>query len=125
MSNMWFGVFMGSTASIGAFIGLNLDIRHITFAGGNFALGLYGNEFVISGPMIFWMIFGIGIIGLMNFLVSFALSLLLAFRSRKIPISEVRLVFSSNLQHFKKHPLSFFYPTNKKVKKDLKPSEEN
>ncbi len=114
MSNMWFGVFMGSTASIGAFVGLNLDIRHITFAGGNFGLGLYGNDFSISGPMIFWVILGIGIIGLLNFLVSFVLSLLLAFRSRKIPLTEVRLVFSSNWQHFKKHPLSFFYPTRER-----------
>jgi site-specific recombinase len=114
MSNFWFGVFMGSTASIGAFIGLNLDIRHITFAGGNFALGLYGSEFVISGWMIFWSILGIGIIGLINFLVSFVLSLLLAFRSRKIPFSELRLVFSSNWQYFKKHPVSFFFPTEMK-----------
>jgi len=115
ISNLWFGIFMGSTASIGVFIGLNLDIRHITFAGGNLALGLYGNDFEISGTMIFWTILGIGIIGLINFLVSFVLSLLLAFRSRKIPLTEVRLVFSSNWQHFKKHPLSFFYPTNKRV----------
>lgn len=118
MSNLWFGVFMGSTASIGAFIGLNLDVRHITFAGGNFALGLYGSEFVISGWMIFWAIIGIGIIGLINFLVSFVLSLLLAFRSRKIPFSEVRLVFSSNWQYFKKHPLSFFFPLETKKSAD-------
>src|SRR5690606_35625194 len=28
-SNYWFGVFMGSTHSLGHFLGLNLDIRHI------------------------------------------------------------------------------------------------
>ena len=37
VSNGWFGVFLGSTASLGIFLGLNLDIRHITFAAGNFA----------------------------------------------------------------------------------------
>lgn len=45
ISNFWFGTFLGSTAIIGIFLGLNLDIRHFTFASGNFALGLYGNHF--------------------------------------------------------------------------------
>ncbi|HLV50354.1 MAG TPA: hypothetical protein VKY44_00190, partial [Flavobacterium sp.] len=39
ISNFWFGVFMGSTYPIGIFLGLNLDIRHITFVSGNIALG--------------------------------------------------------------------------------------
>nr|WP_257089930.1 site-specific recombinase [Sphingobacterium sp. E70] len=58
VSNLWFGVFMGSTASIGMFLGLNLDIRHITFASGNLALGLLGirwNYPQISGYGEFWV----------------------------------------------------------------------
>jgi site-specific recombinase len=39
VSNFWFGVFLGATAPVGLFFGLDLDIRHITFAAGNFALG--------------------------------------------------------------------------------------
>lgn len=110
ISNFWFGVFMGSTASIGIFIGLNLDIRHITFASGNLALGLYGADFQLSMDMIVWGIIGIGVIGLVNFLVSFALSLILAFRSRSIPFIELRLVAGSIWKHFKQKPLHFFFP---------------
>lgn len=110
ISNFWFGVFMGTTASIGIFIGLNLDIRHITFASGNLALGLYGNDFHVSTDMIVWGIFGIGIIGLVNFLVSFTLSLTLAFRSRSIPLLELRLVTKSIWQFFKEKPFHFFFP---------------
>ena len=95
---------MGTTASIGIFIGLNLDIRHITFASGNLALGLYGNDFHVSTDMIVWGIFGIGIIGLVNFLGSFTLSLTLAFRSRSIPLLELRLVTKSIWQFFKEKP---------------------
>ncbi len=113
ISNFWFGVFMGSTASIGIFIGLNLDIRHITFASGNLALGLYGADFQLSTDMIVWGIIGIGVIGLVNFLVSFALSLSLAFRSRSIPFIELRLVASSIWKHFKQKPLHFFFPPRK------------
>ncbi len=110
ISNFWFGVFMGTTASIGLFIGLNLDIRHITFAGGNLALGLYGGDFDIPTSMIIWGIFGIGIIGLINFLVSFSLSLSLAFRSRNIPLLELRLVAISIWRFFKERPSAFFFP---------------
>lgn len=116
VSNFWFGVFMGSTASIGIFIGLNLDIRHITFASGNLALGLYGANYEVSNSMLFWGIFGIGIIGLVNFMVSFSLSLGLAFRSRAISISEVRFVVASIWNHFKSRPISFFFPTEEKSK---------
>jgi site-specific recombinase len=110
VSNGWFGVFLGSTASLGLFFGLNLDIRHITFASGNFALGLYGQNFFVDGWTIFWSIFGIGIIGFINFIVSFSLSLGLAFRSRNIPISEVSLLNKAIWSYFKERPMAFFFP---------------
>ena len=122
ISNFWFGVFMGSTASIGMFLGLNLDIRHITFVSGNLALALYGADFVVARSLLFWAIFGIGIIGLVNFMVSFSLSMVLAFRSRNIPFSEVRFVILSTWKHFKNKPLSFFFPTEKREKTSV---EEN
>lgn len=114
VSNGWFGVFLGSTASIGIFLGLNLDIRHITFASGNFALGLFGTDFKVDLWMIGWSILGIGLIGFMNFIVSFALSLGLAFRSRNIPASEIYLLNKAIWGHFKKRPLSFFLPVKDK-----------
>jgi site-specific recombinase len=114
VSNGWFGIFLGSTASLGMFLGINLDIRHITFASGNFALGLYGKDFFIDNWTIFWSIFGIGIIGFMNFIVSFGLSLGLAFRSRDIPVSEVSLLNKAIWAHFKSKPLSFFIPSKRK-----------
>lgn len=110
ISNFWFGVFMGSTASIGIFLGLNLDIRHITFASGNLALGLYGNDFQVPLQMIIWGIIGIGVIGFVNFIVSFSLSLFLAFRSRDIALAEIRLVTISVWRYFKEKPLHFFFP---------------
>ncbi|RAR49853.1 recombinase [Flavobacterium lacus] len=111
ISNFWFGIFMGTTASVGVFFGLNLDIRHITFASGNLALGLYGSNYTLDNWMIFWGVFGIGVIGLVNFIVSFSLSLGLAFRSRDIPFTELRSITVSIWQHFKRRPFSFFFPT--------------
>lgn len=119
ISNFWFGVFMGSTSSIGLFLGLNLDVRHITFVSGNLALGLYGANYEVSDSMLFWGIFGIGVIGLVNFMVSFSLSLGLAFRSRAIPLFELRFITASIWNHFKSKPFSFFFPTEKKIKSDV------
>lgn len=109
-SNFWFGVFMGTTASIGTFIGLNLDIRHITFASGNFALGLFGSQWDVPLKMIFFCILGIGVIGFVNFIVSFALSLFVAFKSRKIPTSELSNLFRMVWLYFRKRPYAFFFP---------------
>ena len=114
VSNGWFGVFLGSTASIGIFLGLNLDIRHITFASGNFALGLYGANFFVDLPTIIWGIVGIGLIGYVNFIVSFSLSLGLAFRSRNIPLMELRFLLSATWAYFKKRPVAFFFPVKDK-----------
>ena len=116
-SNFWFGVFMGTTASIGVFFGLNLDIRHITFASGNLALGIYGGNFEISNFMLFLGIFGVAIIGLINFMVSFLLSLYVAFRSREIPWSELKYLFLSTWSHFKRRPVEFFFPVKPKNEK--------
>ncbi|MBK9254065.1 MAG: recombinase [Saprospiraceae bacterium] len=110
VSNFWFGVFMGTTGTVGVILGLDLDIRHITFAAGNFGLGLYGMNFQMSLEMILMSVLGVGIIGFVNFTVSFSLSLLLALRSRGIPFKSVREIMVAVKRHFFNHPLSFFFP---------------
>lgn len=109
-SNFWFGVFMGSAYPIGIFLGLNIDIRHITFVSGNIALGAYGANFALSAVTWFWCILGIVVIGFMNFIVSFGLSLSLALRSRSIPLREIKPLFISVWAYFKQHPMRFFFP---------------
>lgn len=110
ISNFWFGVFLGATAPVGLFFGLDLDIRHITFATGNFAIGLYGKDFIV-GSSVFWTSFiTVFIIGFFNFLVSFSLSMFLAFRSRKMNFGEVREIYRAIYRYFLRNPLKFFIP---------------
>lgn len=110
ISNFWFGVFLGATAPIGLFFGLDLDIRHITFAAGNFALGLYGRDFSIDGYTFWISFFTVFLIGFFNFAVSFGLSMFLAFRSRKLNLGEVRDIYREIFRYFLRRPLSFFIP---------------
>ncbi|ANF52079.1 recombinase [Chryseobacterium glaciei] len=110
VSNFWFGVFLGATAPVGLFFGLDLDIRHITFAAGNFAIGLYGKDFSVDS-YTFWISFvTVFLIGFFNFLVSFSLSMFLAFRSRKLNFGQVSEIYKEIFRYFFKNPLKFFLP---------------
>jgi len=117
VSNFWFGIFMGITAPIGIFLGLDLDIRHITFSAGNFALGLYGKEFDISLQTFLISFFTVFLIGFFNFMISFGLSMLLAFRSRKVNMQEIKMIIYEIFKYFKRKPLMFFYPISSDLDK--------
>ncbi|WP_419870481.1 recombinase [Chryseobacterium sp. CT-SW4] len=118
VSNFWFGVFLGATAPVGMFFGLDLDIRHITFAAGNFALGLYGKDFSVDS-YTFWISFvTVFLIGFFNFLVSFGLSMSLAFRSRKMNFGQVSEIYREIFKYFAKHPLKFFIPLRSRLDKN-------
>ncbi|WP_294296120.1 recombinase [uncultured Chryseobacterium sp.] len=110
VSNFWFGVFLGATAPVGLFLGLDLDIRHITFAAGNFALGLYGKDFTIDSYTFCISLITVCLIGFFNFLVSFSLSMFLAFRSRKMNLGQVSEIYKGIFRYFIKNPLRFFLP---------------
>lgn len=114
VSNLFFGFCLGSTASIGNFLGLNLDIRHITFASGNFAIGVFGANYQLDLNVIIWSIVGIFLIGFMNFIVSFSFSLFIALQSMKIPTKELKYLNIAIWERFKKYPFQFFLPINRK-----------
>jgi site-specific recombinase len=54
--------------------------------------------------------FGIAIVGLMNFGVSFALALVVALRARDVPRGERRTLPVAVFRKFFRKPLVFFYP---------------
>ena len=110
ISNFWFGIFLGVIAPLGVFLGLDLDIRHITFSAGNFALALYGKGFDIDTYTFAISLVTIFLIGAFNFIVSFGLSMLLAFRSRKVNFGELTIIYKTILKYFIKNPLRFFIP---------------
>ena len=109
-SNFWFGVCLGTTGPIGKFLGIDIDIRHITFSSGNLALGLYGKGFDVVAST-FWIAFiTVFIIGFFNFIVSFGLSIVLALRSRKVYFSEFIRISKVTFRYFMENPLRFFIP---------------
>jgi len=128
-SNLWFGIFMGTTGTVGIILGLPLDIRHIAFAAGNFGLSLFGSHFSIGFSTLFWSLVGIALIGFLNFIVSFGLSLILALQSRGIALSRLRNILSGLGQVLIQSPFVFIWPpgeTEAQVKKaDEKLNQKN
>lgn len=125
MSNFWFGVFLGITGPIGLFLGVDLDIRHITFAAGNVALGFYGKGFEVDSYTIAISLTTVFIIGFFNFAVSFGLSILLAFRSRKVNFGEIQEIYREIFRYFMKNPLQFFLPIRSNLDVSAKEMVEN
>nr|WP_289057060.1 site-specific recombinase [uncultured Psychrobacter sp.] len=117
MGNFLFGVFLGSTATIGFIFGLPIDIRHIAFASANLAHGLFNiSADQISWSVILLSILGVALIGIVNLMVSFSLALFVALRSKEVRFFEwgrlTKLVFG----HIISHPSDFFWPRDKPMK---------
>lgn len=117
MGNFLFGVFLGSTATIGYIFGLPIDIRHIAFASANLAHGLSNiSADQMSWHIILLSILGVALIGIVNLIVSFSLALFVALRSKEVQFFEwgrlTKLVFS----HIISHPSDFFWPRDKPMK---------
>lgn len=110
MSNFWFGVMLGVTGPIGKFLGIDIDIRHITFSTGYFASALYGKGFQVDYYTFCISFVTVSLIGFFNFAVSFGLSMILAFRSRKVNFGEVREIYKEIFRYFLKNPFRFFLP---------------
>lgn len=107
--NFSLGVFLGSLATFGYFIGIPLDVRHITFASGNFGMA-YATLSHLDLNVIIHSVTGIMLIGVFNFIISFGLALVIAIKSRQINFKQTRKVGQILIKRFFSRPLDFFFP---------------
>jgi site-specific recombinase len=105
------GTLLGMVPVFAKFVGLPLDVRHITLSTGSLTLSMssLGLEGAGTGPFVMACL-GIVFMGLLNFGVSFALALVVALRARDVPRGERRTLPIAVLRHFFRRPLHFFYP---------------
>jgi site-specific recombinase len=105
--NVSLGFLLGMVPIFGAFFGLPLEVRHITLSTGTltFSVCALGPGALTASACI-----GIVIIGILNFGVSFALALAVAFRAREVTNRERVGLAVSVLKAFLRKPLKFFYP---------------
>lgn len=109
IGNLTLGILLGMSSFFGKIFGLPIDIRHITFAAGNVAMGIFGGgtdniQFLLA------CVLGIFLIGVFNLLVSFSLAFYLALKARNLHISDYPQLSKMLLLHFLKTPREFFLP---------------
>ncbi len=108
--NFWFGVFLGSTATLGLNLGLPLDIRHITFSAANLATAV-----VSLDQQVPWQVFAISTLGVLlvggvNLTVSFGLALLVALKARHVRFRYARPLLAALGRRMITSPLDFVRP---------------
>lgn len=110
------GFFLGFAGIIGKLFGIPFDIRHITIAAGNAAIGVYGLGLQHIDPWYLLTVFG-GVLGIgfFNFLVSFSLAFIVAVKSRGIHLSQYPRLLRILGKYLLKHPGEFIFPPKKVV----------
>ena len=110
VGNVFLGFALGSLVTIGEILGLPLDIRHIAFASAELGTALESLDLAVAGELVVAVAIGIVLIGLINFLVSFGLSMAMALESRRLTWREVRTVISHLGSALLRRPVDWFWP---------------
>lgn len=91
-TNISLGFMLGMTPAFGNFIGIPLDVRHVTLNSGIFALAVSGGGSLWLHPVFYWALAGIACMFVLNLGVSFGLSLFTAVRALGLPVTDLLLV---------------------------------
>jgi site-specific recombinase len=118
--NFIFGCMLGSTGTIGAFFGLPVDIRHVSFASANLAYALQALDFDLSWQAIAVSAGGVLLIGGVNLVVSFYLALKVALRSRGITPADTDGLTARVFRRLRESPREFFLPPRETRQTDPK-----
>lgn len=104
------GFFLGMASFIGKTLGIPFDIRHITISAGNTAIGFFGMDKPVDYGYLSIILFGVAMIGFLNFLVSFGLAFYVAVKSRGIRLKNYPEFIGILWRYFKAHPADFIKP---------------
>ncbi|UXR63297.1 site-specific recombinase [Bdellovibrio bacteriovorus] len=116
--NISLGVMLGMTPEILKFMGIPLDVRHVTLSSGTLggALPVLGLDFMKTWD--FWRaVIGIFFIGAFNVLISFGLALWVAIKARGVQPPQRKAIRQAVVKRFFSSPLSFFLPVGANVPK--------
>jgi site-specific recombinase len=110
VGNISLGFFLGMAGFFGHIFGLPFDIRHITIAAGNASIAYYTQGNSETTAFLLTVLAGVLLIGLFNFLVSFALAFFVAVKSRGVRLRDYPELATVVGRFFIKFPIDFFFP---------------
>jgi site-specific recombinase len=105
------GMMLGLVPVLLQFVGVPLDVRHVTLAAGQLAaaLGALGWP-ALEMPAFWWCVAAVPAIGLLNLGVSFWLAFRVALRSRNLQFAQRAAIYAAVLRRLRLRPLSFLLP---------------
>jgi site-specific recombinase len=115
-ANIALGFLLGMVPQLIKFMGIPIEVRHITLVTGGFAAAL---PVAIEAGLSYWEVLnavsGILVIGLLNISVSFALAFLLASISSRVKFSSFWRLFKWGIQLIVTRPWLLLVPEKEKV----------
>ena len=109
-TNISLGFLLGLAPVIGQFLGLPIDVRHVTLSSGMLAFACAGLRGWFSTGWFLWALAGVATMFVLNLGVSFFLSLYTAARAYDLPRRELAVLGARLLRRFVEHPLDFVLP---------------
>jgi site-specific recombinase len=110
-ANVSLGFILGLTPAILGFIGIPLDVRHVTLSTGQLgaACASLGWD-VVYEPALWWAVAAIPFIGLLNVSVSFLFAFRVALRAHDVSNISRNRIYRAIVSRLREAPLSFVLP---------------
>ncbi len=110
-ANTSLGLMLGLVPPLLGFVGLPLEVRHVTLSTGQLAAAVGALGFGVMTTWAFWScVLCIAGIGMLNVGVSFLCAFKVALRSRGIKLADRRRVYAAVRERLRREPLSFLVP---------------
>ncbi|MDT7837724.1 site-specific recombinase [Aquabacterium sp. OR-4] len=110
-ANVSLGLMLGVVPVVLAFVGLPIEVRHVTLSTGQLAAAASTLGWAtLQQPAFWWCVAGLAATGVLNLGVSFALALAVALRSRGIGGLDRRRIVGAILRRLRQAPRSFVLP---------------
>ena len=110
-ANISLGLMLGLVPPLLGFIGLGLDVRHVTLSTGQLAAAVGALGFGVMATWAFWScVICIAGIGMLNVGVSFFCAFKVAMRSRGVKLADRKRVYAAIRERLRREPLSFLIP---------------
>jgi site-specific recombinase len=102
---------LGLAPTLLAFIGLHIEVRHVTLGTGQLAAAASTLGWsTLAMPAFWWCAGGLVATGLLNLGVSFWLALKVALRSRRTTLNDRRRLYAAVWRRLRSAPRSFLLP---------------
>jgi len=110
-ANVSLGMMLGLVPALLGFVGLPLDVRHVTLASGQVAAAAAAlGPGVLATPLLWWCVAGVMVTGLLNVGVSFWLAFRVALRSRGVRLTERARLNAAVRRRLRTRPSEFLWP---------------